>query len=139
MNTCDTPAHTILWADDDADDLEMFRELLETHAPDHTLIEFGNGEHLLNYLQGIDQNRYPCLIVLDLNMPVMNGRETLQKLKQKPAFQNITTVVFSTSVTPADKLLCAALKAETYLKPPNYDQLQEMVKNLVAKCSRTAV
>lgn len=135
MNTTLTFSPTILWADDDRDDLEIFRELLAAFAPDHQLIEFENGQHLLTYLQGIDQGNSPCLIVLDMNMPVLSGRETLQAIKQQPAWKDIPTVVFTTAMTPADKILCETLQTETLLKPPCYQQLQQVIQNMVAKCN----
>lgn len=127
--------HTILWADDDTDDLEMFREILELDAPDHEVIEFRDGQQLLAFLKGIEKKDYPCLIVLDINMPVLNGKETLTRIKSEPGLQDIPVVIFTTSINPADKYVCDQSATEMIIKPPSFDQLRNAVKRLVDLCT----
>lgn len=126
--------HTILWADDDADDREMFREVLKAHASDHEVIEFENGKELLNYLNDYGKHHLPCLIVLDLNMPVLGGRETLATLKHDPKLQHIPVAVFTTSSNPADKNYCDRFQVVMLTKPPSYNQLKSAVERLVDLC-----
>ncbi|RPD49088.1 response regulator [Paracnuella aquatica] len=127
--------HTILWADDDMDDLEMFREIMELEAPDHELIEFRDGQQLLTFLKSIDREKYPCLIVLDMNMPVLSGKETLTRIKSEPDLKNIPVVIFTTSINPADKRVCDQSATEMIIKPPSFDQLRNAVKRLLLLCS----
>jgi CheY-like chemotaxis protein len=127
--------HTILWADDDMDDLEMFREIIQIDAPDHEVIEFRDGQQLLNFLKGIDKKDHPCLIVLDMNMPVLSGKETLTRIKSEPGLQNIPVVIFTTSINPADKHVCDQSATEMIIKPPSFDQLRSAVKRLVNLCT----
>lgn len=84
MNT-HTNKHTIFWADDDQDDLLLFREVVEAHAPNHTVVEFMHGKELIEALLNGAHNDLPCLIVLDMNMPVLGGRDTLAQIKAEPA------------------------------------------------------
>ena len=133
MNVIPTK-NTILWADDDLDDLEMFREVIKAHAPHHQLIEFSNGFDLLNYLQGLESHNYPCLIVLDMNMPLLNGKETLFKIKNDPKLRDIPVAIFSTSISPVDKVDFSRYRVEMIAKPPNYDLLKARVQSLVELC-----
>ena len=129
------PKHTILWADDDMDDREMFREVLEAHAPDHEVIEFTNGKELLHHLNGREAADFPCLIVLDLNMPVLGGRETLAHLKADDRLQNIPVAIFTTSNSPTDKNYCDRYDVMMFTKPPSYYQLKNAVERLVDLCA----
>ncbi|MEJ0032864.1 MAG: response regulator [Bacteroidota bacterium] len=59
---------------------------------------FDNGETTISYLDGTkDANELPKLIVLDLNMPVLNGTQTLIYLKRTVRYKNIPVIIFSTS------------------------------------------
>ena len=127
--------HTIFWADDDNDDLEMFREILEAYASDHQVVEFGNGMELLNFLNTQEEADHPCLIVLDLNMPVMGGREALASLKDDEDLKHIPVAVFTTSNSHVDRNFCERYNVEMFTKPPSYSQLKSAVERLVDLCS----
>jgi CheY-like chemotaxis protein len=126
--------NTILWADDDLDDLEICREVLFDLTTEFEMIEFTNGKDILDYLQGLDQNNHPSLIVLDLNMPVITGREALAILKNDPNYQSIPVVVFSTSNSETDKSFCSRYSTEMITKPPSYDGLREVIRKLLNFC-----
>ena len=71
----------ILWADDDADDLFIVREVMESYDGYH-VVEMSNGRQVLDYLDTIKSSALlPTLIILDINMPVLNGKETLAMIK----------------------------------------------------------
>ncbi|WP_132052690.1 response regulator [Pseudocnuella soli] len=57
------------WVDDDLDDLELIREFLKRHAPNHDMIEFADGQKLFDHVKALDRAHHPSLIVLDINMP----------------------------------------------------------------------
>jgi CheY-like chemotaxis protein len=126
--------NTILWADDDLDDLEICREVLFALTSEYEMIEFTNGKDILDYLQGLDKNDHPCLIILDLNMPVLTGREALAILKNDPSYQAIPVVVFSTSNSESDKNFCSQYCTEMITKPPSYDGLREVIRGLLDSC-----
>ena len=81
-----------------------------------------NGQEALNYLNDIsDDTRLPCLIVLDLNMPILNGTQTLALLKGDPRYRNIPVLIFSTSENENEKRKCLSLGAREYIvKPTTY-------------------
>src|SRR5688572_7747309 len=93
---------TILYAEDDLDDLDMVKLAFENqnnieikHAHD--------GNEAFAYLNSVGNNKQlPCLIILDINMPGMDGRQTLLQLKQHDTYKNIPVVMFTTSNSPTD-------------------------------------
>lgn len=129
-----TNKYTIYWADDDQDDLLLFREVVEAHAPNHEVIEFMNGKALVDALLRGAPNDLPCLIVLDMNMPVLGGRDTLALIKAEPALKHIPIVVFTTSSSDTDKQFCKQLETEMITKPITYDHLENTIKKIINLC-----
>jgi CheY-like chemotaxis protein len=127
--------NTILWADDDADDLQMMREILLKNNKDYKIIEVNNGKEALNFLSNIEEAQYPSLIILDINMPVLDGKETLSILKKEKKYQQIPVVVFTTSESQLDKIFCKKFGTEMITKPPNFKNLESAVVKLLDYCS----
>lgn len=88
----------ILLAEDDADDRIFFREFIEGREDIVLLNEVENGEELLEILNSDKNGQLPDLIILDQNMPKLNGIETLHILKNDNRFANIPVVVYSTYI-----------------------------------------
>lgn len=126
--------HTILWADDDEDDLFLFREVLQEITGEYDVLTFPDGRALLDHLKMLSVEQYPCLIILDMNMPVLTGRETLAILKSEPELQNIPVVVFTTSNSEMDRSFCARFDTAMITKPPTYATLKSMVPRLLSFC-----
>lgn len=114
----------ILLADDDPDDREIIRDALESLDCEELIHFTQNGQEALEILeQQFDLNNPLCLIVLDLNMPRLNGTETLRKLKSDPRFSDIPVIIFSTSINSLEKEKCMLLGAHSYItKPISYDE-----------------
>ena len=129
-----TSSKTILWADDDTDDLELFPHVLNELAPGHQLLQFENGRELLDFLQGTENANNSCLIILDINMPVLNGRDTLRMIKQDQRFSAIPVVVFTTSNSSLDKAFCKWMHTEMLTKPFTYEALKEVLQKLLSYC-----
>ena len=96
-----------------------------------------NGEKLLDYLYSryeyAEANNSPCpdLILLDLNMPKLDGREVLAMLKSDPNFCHIPIVVLTTSQQKGDILHCYRLGANSFIvKPITFQELVEVMSNL---------
>jgi CheY-like chemotaxis protein len=128
---------TILMADDDADDREFALKAMEHSRLANELRCVEDGEELLEYLYR--RGRYadpkssprPGLILLDLNMPRVDGREALRELKSDPALKQIPVVVLTTSKTEEDILRSYNLGANCYIsKPVTFEGLVEVVKVL---------
>jgi CheY-like chemotaxis protein len=125
----------ILWADDDIDDLMLMRHVLQDLGDDYNITEVHNGQEALDYLHAAKQSEtLPCLIILDMNMPVMDGKETLAKLKKDEDLKEIPVVFFTTSNSQMDKLYCKHNGVEMITKPPQYAHLKEAVLRLLRYC-----
>ena len=125
--------NTILWADDDYDDLQMMRDILAKKQTDFHIVEVHNGKEALEYLRKASDNP-PCLIILDINMPVLDGKQTLSILKTKEEFKEIPTVVFTTSESEIDKLYCRKYNTEMVTKPPTFSTLSAALDKLLKFC-----
>lgn len=125
----------ILWADDDMDDLMLMRHVLQDIGDEYNITEVNNGREAIDYLEKSKQtNNLPCLIILDMNMPVLNGKETLSLIKKDAALKDIPLVFFTTSNSELDRMYCKRFGVEMVTKPPQYNNLKETVKNLLDYC-----
>ncbi len=127
----------ILLAEDDPGDQELTRRALQQDVFRVDLQIVEDGEQALDYLhrRGIYQDVVafpsPDLILLDLNMPRVNGREVLQDLKRDSQLNRIPVVVLTTSEQEADILRSYDLGCNSYIqKPVDIDQFIEAVRQL---------
>lgn len=127
----------ILWADDDTDDLMLMREVLHELGNNYQISEVHNGQEALDYLaKAKAKNHLPCLIILDMNMPVLDGKETLSHIRKDAELENVPVVFFTTSNSMLDKLYCQRHHVEMITKPPKFESLKEAVQKLLAYCRR---
>src|SRR6201989_3510630 len=87
---------TFLLADDDPDDVEMFREALLIIDPSIVFYHVQDGRGVLDILRDKDIEK-PDIIFLDINMPIMNGWECLASLKQYESYRSIPVFIYSTA------------------------------------------
>src|SRR5215203_3708183 len=96
--------HTIFYAEDDLDDLFIVKQAFQIYDGTIRIVHANNGLEALEMLQNLhEKDTLPCLILLDINMPGMDGRETLIKIKQHERWRDIPAVVFSTSSSSLDR------------------------------------
>lgn len=128
--------HTVLWADDDLDDLLIMRETLELLDGEHYVVEAYNGQEVLDYLSSLnDTSAFPCLIILDINMPVLNGRDTLALIRREAKYNGIPVVMFTTSSNDRDQTFCNQLGATLYTKPSTLKAYESVIAALLAHCN----
>ena len=127
----------ILYAEDDPDDRLLVEDALEESRLANELHFVENGEELLDYLYRrnkfteLQGSRLPGLILLDLNMPKMDGREALKELKSDPKLCKIPVVVLTTSKEEEDILRSYKLGANSFVKKPvTFESLVEIVQVL---------
>ncbi len=122
----------VLYADDDTDDRAWVTETCKAlrFSLDIDFVE--NGRQVLEYLSKLAQDDLPSLIVLDLNMPEIDGRQTLQRIKANENYKDIPVIIVTTSSSKADLDICKRLGATLYLiKPDTYIEWQNIIKQFV--------
>jgi CheY-like chemotaxis protein len=121
----------LLVEDDQVDTMTVMRALKEIHVT-NPLVHLENGEDAVNYLRD-SQKEKPCIILLDLNMPIMNGIEFLQVVKNDSKVRCIPVVVLTTSEEQQDKVSSFNLGVAGYMaKPVDYRQFVEVMRSIDA-------
>lgn len=133
----DKKSISILIADDDADDRLLIEDAFRESRLSNPLAFVENGEELLHYLRGEgkfsgrDATIIPRLILLDLNMPKMDGRTALAHLKADPNLRRIPVVVLTTSKAEEDILRTYDLGVSSFItKPVTFQGLVDVVRAL---------
>lgn len=126
----------ILYVDDDEDDRELLRDAVQKANPDVEMALAENGLEALDFLSALKQKgeRLPCLIVLDINMPFLDGKETFERLKKDAVLQAVPVIVFSSSEKPADKILFNDLGIEFFTKPSDIPHMGRIVNHMISVC-----
>lgn len=120
---------TILQIDDDADDCEFFCDALST-VSDAGYTAVYDAKEALAMLQG--KRITPDVILLDLNMPRMNGVELLCALKENSELKDIPVIIVSTSPVSELRLQTEKLGAHDYIsKPSDFKELQELLLKML--------
>lgn len=127
----------ILMADDDPDDRAILQDAISMLDQDNIISFAENGEMVLKILEvHFSNGQIPRLIVLDLNMPKMNGTQTLKALKEDRRFQTIPVIIYSTSINPLEKEKCLHLGAHSYMvKPVSFKESLETAKAFLSFCT----
>lgn len=121
----------VLLVEDDPQDVEITKEVMELSKVKLNINVVSNGAEALSYLRkedGFDNAVRPDLILLDLNMPKMNGREFLEEVKKDESLKVIPVVVLTTSKADEDIVKTYMLGASCYVtKPVGLEQFQKVV------------
>ena len=124
---------TILLAEDDLDDQELFADALSEIDSSIHLISFTSGRKILSHLQHLQDSDMPELIILDYNIPEINGAEILRKLEEDRRYDPMVKVVWSTSNSPTYQNSCLGMGAKAYfVKPSNISALNQMVRQMLS-------
>jgi CheY-like chemotaxis protein len=120
--------------DDDLEDHFILEEYFKIFGMESSVKFLQNGQDAIDYLQEVsDNSALPKLIVLDLNMPILNGTQTLLQIKRNLRYKNIPIIILSTSENENEKRKCLSFGAVEYLvKPTTYDDGLTMVKKFTA-------
>ncbi|MFC6876015.1 response regulator [Flavobacterium myungsuense] len=121
----------ILFIEDDTIEVIKFNRVLKTSGLNHVIIEAENGEDALHILK--EKEIIPDIIVLDLNMPKLNGKEFLRILKSDDTLKYIPAIILTTSNNNKDILECYKIGIAGYiLKPLKYEDYVDRIKKLLA-------
>lgn len=127
----------ILMVDDDQDDRMLTEKALRKNGVSNPVQFLVDGEELMDYMKRKGKfsepqaSPRPCFVLLDLNMPRMDGRKALLFLKADPELKKIPVVVLSTSSAEEDILRSYNLGANSFIvKPVDFDGLVSMAESL---------
>ena len=120
----------ILLVEDDKIDAMTVKRALKDLKITNSLVHVYNGLEALDYLKNL-KGEDPCIVLLDLNMPKMNGIELLKILKNDSSFKKLPVVVLTTSNAEKDKTESFNLSVAGYmLKPVDYKQFVDVIKDI---------
>jgi CheY-like chemotaxis protein len=125
----------IVCLDDDPDDRELLTNAIKDVDSSFKVINGDNGikgMYILEQLKQIDQT--PCLIILDLNMPLMDGEQTLTEIKKDAVLKNVPVVVFTTSSLEKSNTFFSSQGVPVVVKPVRYGSIVEQVRELLSYC-----
>jgi CheY-like chemotaxis protein len=130
------PKNIVVYADDDPDDIELVEEAFKHYANNVEVITFRDASQALSYLKNLsDGDPFPCLIILDINMPLMSGKEALVRLRNMERYESIPVVLFTTSSMPLDKGFAQHHNAGFITKPLGYEQMAVIIKQFIDHCT----
>ena len=129
--------YKIILAEDDDDDVDFFKTALLECCDNFEVILARDG----NELEGILlEHPNPFAIVLDLNMPLVTGKECLVKIRSQKAFDPVPVIILSTSSDEKDKQFCLDHGANDYLvKPGSFEGLKEVILKLCKQGYKTSI
>lgn len=126
----------MLYADDDRDDLELVKDAFAQYSNNVDVVTVMNGSEALSYLDQLSAfDPTPCLIILDINMPVFNGKEVLVKIRQMDRFKSLPVVLFSTSSQPTDINFARRYDAGFITKPLDMQQMEIITDQFIEHCT----
>jgi CheY-like chemotaxis protein len=113
----------LLYAEDDMDDFESLVDALEQLTDKYQIVNAKNGTEVISMLQNDFAEHHPSVVILDLNMPLMDGKEVLAWMKSEEEFRHIPVMVFTTSSREEDVRMCQSHKCTFFRKPTLYRDL----------------
>ena len=129
----ETPLHSVFIVDDDEDDRESIRDAFREnkHVVDYVFMQ--SGDQLMGHFAENTKQDYPSLILLDLNMPGMNGKDVLKQMKKNESLRPIPVIVITTSSSRKEREASYQAGANCFItKPDSYNELVA-VTNAIAK------
>lgn len=126
---------TILVAEDDDGHAELIVEQLRDAGLANPVIRFENGKELLDHLEAGSapgaKGLGPCLVLLDIRMPVMDGVEALKAIKSRPALRTIPVIMLTTTDDPREVEECYREGCNLYItKPLDFAKFSETLKRV---------
>ncbi len=130
------PKNIVLYADDDPDDLMLVIEAFRNYSDRVEIITVNDGVEALSWLKNLsDFDPRPCLVILDVNMPRLNGKETLVQIRSIERFTDLPVVLFTTSSLPPDHAFARRYKAGFITKPIDARQMERITDEFIEHCT----
>jgi CheY-like chemotaxis protein len=126
----------VFYADDDIDDLELVQDAFRVYTNNVEVITARDGSQALSWLKGLNEEHLvPCLIILDINMPILNGKDVLVRLREIPRFETVPAVLFTTSSSPLDQKFAKRYNAGFITKPLDVSQMEMITELFIDHCT----
>jgi CheY-like chemotaxis protein len=132
--------NVILYVEDEESDVILVRYALRKAEINNPIQVVKDGEEALDYFSGrgafADRQNHPLpkLVLLDLNLPRMDGKKVLRWIREQPSFANLPVLIYSSSNLPNDFDETKALGANEYIvKPSGIDKITETMKGINAR------
>jgi CheY-like chemotaxis protein len=130
------PKSIILYADDDIDDLQLVEEAFTNYSSNVEVITATDGIKALRYLKDItSSDAKPCLVILDINMPRMSGKEVLVEIRKTAELKDTPVVLFSTSSLQQDIEFAKRHEAGFITKPIDARQMEIIADQFIEHCT----
>lgn len=127
---------TILCVDDDEDDLLFVKEAIESHSQSFNIVEAKSGTEAIRFLKEcLSKEELPCLVIMDINMPGMDGRQAIGKIRQTHQLEGIPITVFSTSSQASDREFFEEKGIHFFTKPFDYKVFRNKIADILALCA----
>ena len=129
----------VIFADDDADDLELITGFFKQYNRNVNVLEFKDGKEVIKFLDDFaSDTSTPLLIVLDINMSRLNGKETLAAIRKHPKYRYIPVVIYTTSTNIQGEQYCRELGASWVTKSSSIEGVRQVAKVLAEFCELQA-
>jgi len=127
--------HTILCVDDDEDDMTILHESFRILGTKYQIDEAFDGIDALNKLKAYkEKGELPCLIILDINMPRLDGKQAVIAIQSDPDLINVPIVIFTTSSSKMDQLFCASRHVAMMTKPIDFKTFHATAQKMLEYC-----
>lgn len=137
MTKSTEPKNIVLYADDDIDDIELVCEAFLRFTKNVEIITAKDGSQALSYLQNLSEDDpAPCLVILDINMPMISGKDVLTRIRQMERFGSIPVVLFTTSSLPQDAAFAKSYDAVFVTKPLDFNQMEYITSQFIDHCTQ---
>ncbi|MER3472156.1 MAG: hypothetical protein C4330_12770 [Chitinophagaceae bacterium] len=123
----------ILYAEDDEDDFDSIKDALSQITDNYTLVHARHGQEVVQLLE--EEKLQPSIIILDLNMPIMDGKETLLWLKGNEKYKSLPIMIFTTSSREDGVKLSQTHKCSFFRKPTLYRDLLHVAQMVLQMSS----
>jgi DNA-binding response OmpR family regulator len=139
MKTHNEPKSLVLYADDDNEDLQFVKKAFHCRETNIELKTFPGAVPLLNFILDSNANDpLPCLIILDIHMPDMSGKDALKCLRSFKRYNKVPVILFSTSTLPNDASFADEYGAALFTKPLNEQQTDIIIEKFLQHCGEGA-
>lgn len=125
----------VLFVEDDCEDVLLMETALKTYAEKFSLQVCKNGEEAMKYLHNVE-NPLPDIILLDLNLPKVNGHQVLQDVKSTPRLKSVPVLVFSTTTDVRDIERITPYNGTSFAaKPADFKSYKPVVESMQKICA----